>query len=386
MGSVRAEGSRTIAAMDGKRDNATIVRFAVAAALAAACLAIRFVAGRFPELFFPAYRGFSKGLMGILSTVTGVAPVALWDFLVVVLTAVAFAALALRVRGGKRIVPWISAVALAVSVAVTLFVGGWALNHYAPPLSDELGLKTHESSAEQLAEATWYYLGQAAQLAPQVPRTGEGHLADQDFYELGAIAGAAYGPLEGRYDVFSDGSHAPVKALLLWGEPHLYLGYVGIFMPVTGESSVAYNCANADRPFTMCHEAAHRLGIASEEEANFAAFLACDASDDVRFRYSGYYNAFSYCYSALYRADPELAGQLLEDAMDGDNVLGVALVLTDSSDTRAHYDAYEGSLEDVGDAVNNTYLRGFGEEAGVQSYGIVVDYLIAWYEQDASQA
>jgi hypothetical protein len=62
-------------------------------------------------------------------------------------------------------------------------------------------------------------------------------------------------------------------------------------------------------PFTMCHEVAHRLGIASEREANFAAFLACTASDDVRFVYAGDYSAFCYCFNALYRADPERAQQ-----------------------------------------------------------------------------
>jgi len=37
----------------------------------------------------------------------------------------------------------------------------------------------------------------------------------------------------------------------------------------------------------------------------------------------------------------------------------------------------------VGRAVNDTYLRGYGEQAGVRSYGLVVDYLIAWQQQEA---
>ena len=196
---------------------------------------------------------------------------------------------------------------------------------------------------------------------------------------LAGLAGASYEPLAGEWPVFQ-GSTAPVKALLLWGEPQLYSGHTGIFWAPTGESTVPLHCATADMPFTMCHEAAHRLGIASEQEANFCAFLACVTSDDVRFAYSGSYSAFCYCLNALYRADPDRAQQVVQSVADSGLYEGVALVLADRAATREHYQAYEGPFEEVGTTVNNTYLRSFGESAGVRSYGLVVDYLIAWYE------
>ena len=36
---------------------------------------------------------------------------------------------------------------------------------------------------------------------------------------------------------------------------------------------------------------------------------------------------------------------------------------------------------DAEECVNDTYLKAFSEESGVQSYGEVADYLIAWYLQ-----
>ena len=140
----------------------------------------------------------------------------------------------------------------------------------------------------------------------------------------------------------------------------------------------ALDCADADKPYIMCHEAAHRLAIASEQEANFAAFLACDASNDVRFRYSGYYNAAGYCLNALYRYDPERTQELLQEFADGDGREGLLLFLSDRAATSAYYDSYEGAFEEVGQKVNDTYLKSFGESTGVRSYGLVVDYLIAW--------
>ena len=125
----------------------------------------------------------------------------------------------------------------------------------------------------------------------------------------------------------------------------------------------------------MCHEAAHRLGIASEQEANFAAFLACISNDDPALIYSGYYMAFSYCFSSLYGSDPELALSLYEKYADD---LGVNLLRLDRSDTAKVYQQYESRLADVSDKINDTYLKTFDQEDGIRSYGMVTDYLIAY--------
>ncbi len=52
-------------------------------------------------------------------------------------------------------------------------------------------------------------------------------------------------------------------------------------------------------PFTMAHEMSHRMCIAPERDADFAAFLACSVHPDPQFQYSGYFMAFRYCYKAL---------------------------------------------------------------------------------------
>lgn len=357
--------------------------FIIAGILLAACPVLMWLFAQSGAALSPPYRSFSKAWIALLATVTGIVPFALWDIGVLVLTAVALAVLVRCIRRRRGFALWLSVVTLVLSATLFSFVGGWALNHYAPPLAEEIGLGTRESSVDELADATRYYLEQAARSAPLVPRDGEGRLVRQDFFELAGIAGSSYAALGERYEIFR-GPRLPVKALLVWGEPLLYSGHTGIFWAPTGESAVPLNCADADRPFTMCHEAAHRLAIASEEEANFAAFLACAASDDVRFIYSGYYHAFGYCFDALYAESPERAQELLDEIAVSDLYEGAVLVFSDRAATRAHYDAYEGPFEEVGTAVNDSYLRSFGEESGIKSYGLVVDYLIAWYESGSA--
>ena len=303
-------------------------------------------------------------------------PFALWDIATLVLVVLAGVCLVRCLLRKRSLIPLLSWMWLVLSAAVFLFVG-WACNHYAPPLADELGLEVQEYSVDELADAMEFYLREAALRAPDVPRDKDGALLRQDFSELAGLAGTSYVGLAEEHDIFR-GCTAPVKALLVWGTPLLYSGHTGMFWAPTGEAGVPLDVAIADMPFIMCHEAAHRLAIASEQEANFAAFLACAASDDVRLSYAGYLNASLYCLNALAGVDPDRVQQVLQGVADEGLYNEVLLVLADREAAHEHYARYEGTFEEVGTAVNDTYLKSFGEASGVRSYGLVVDYLIAW--------
>ena len=334
-------------------------RFLLAVALLAIAGALMLVFSQAGNAFFPAYRTFSKAVEGALCLVTSFVPFSLWDILAIPLALGLFGSLLWCLARKRSLLKWLSTVCVIASALLLFLVGAWGLNHYAPPLSQDLALEVREYSADELEQATAYYLGEAAALAQSIPRDDEKRLIHQDFYELAGIAGASYAPLAKQYPVF-EGADQAVKALLVAGEPLLYSGHVGIFWPFTGEANVPLNVAPAEAPFTMSHEAAHRLGIASEQEANFAAFLASTASKDPRFAYSGYY--------------------AIGETIDPSNAktYGARLVLFDRACTQEHYQVYEGPAEEAGQAVNDTYLKVFGEESGVKSYGEVVDYLIAW--------
>ena len=365
---------------EGAKERPSIkARLIAAVLMLAACPALMFVFSRFPGVFFPAYRSFSKGLLGVLALIASVVPFAVWDILALLLIVATLIRLVQCLRGKYPFLSWLASLAVVISAACLVFVGGWALNHYAPPLSEELGIEAKGGTVDELYEVTAYHLEQAARLAREVPRDGSFDLEHQDFYELARIAGAAYEKPAEEYAVFQ-GSTVPVKSLLLWGEPLLYSGHTGIFFAPTAESGVPLNCADADLPFVMCHEAAHRLGLAAEGEANFAAYVACVSSEDIRFEYAAHYKAFVYCYNKLRSVAPERVRQLFDEVTAAGLGDGLSLVRRDMKETNAHYDAYEGTFEKVGTAVNDTYLKSFGEVEGVQSYGFVVNYLLAWHE------
>ena len=333
---------------------------------------------RFPAPFFPAYRNVSKAWIGLLARLSSFTSIAVWDIAAVVLILLLVVSLVHVVRRHRRFTAWLGTVLVCVSVLITSAVCGWMLNHYAPPLAAELGYEIRLYTREELQEACEYYLLKAAEYAPDMPRDPDGHLVPHEFDTLAKKAGSAYAVLGEQYAVLQ-GTDLPVKKLSLIGEYLMYNGIIGMFMPLTGEAGVPASVPPAVLPFTMAHEAGHRLGIASEEEANFAAFLACVNSQETELLYSGYYEAFSYCLSSLYKYDPETALALYH-SHDEDS--GVQLVQLDRRDTAAIYRKYESSLQDVSDKINDTYLKTFSQESGIQSYGEVTNDLIAWYLEE----
>lgn len=320
----------------------------------------------FVFLFYPA---LSRAITGVLASVTSVVPVPLCEILLAALILWLIISL-IRDIAKRRFVRWLTGMLLIGSILLNIFVGAWGLNYYAPPMSERLHLPDSGYTAQELAEATAYYLDMANAYAPMVERNADGTMREIDFSALSEQAGSGYEILAETMDEF-DGSTVGVKKLIsspLQGK----IGMTGAFICFTGESCVSSTTYIASLPFTMCHEIGHRMAFARENEANFAAFLACTANESAVFRYSGYYNAFRYCFNALWNADRDAAQELRKQVS--------AEVSADIDAAAAHYKELESDTAvEMTDRVYDSYLKSFSVESGVQSYGEVADLLLAWY-------
>jgi hypothetical protein len=76
-----------------------------------------------------------------------------------------------------------------------------------------------------------------------------------------------------------------------WGD---YIGYTAFYHPITGEAIVRGDLPKLTMPFTMSHEIAHQLGYASEEQANFIAYVIGIESTRPLFNYSSLLQLFTY--------------------------------------------------------------------------------------------
>lgn len=348
----------------------TIGRLILAAVFLALTVFLAAAASFMPELFFSFYTDLSRQAMAFLSGVTASFPFPVWQPLLGLLVLLEIYGLVRVFTKKKGLICWAAGLVLLVSILLFVFTALWGVNHYAPPVSERVGLQVTEYSVSQLTETANYMAAQANHWAEQAQRDENGDVA-VDFEALAEKAGDGYEKMAQINPFFAD-SGAPVKKLI-WGDGFGYLGLTGIFVPYTGESGVSSATYGVSVPFTMCHEIAHRLTVAPEEEANFCAFLACLNSEDPAFQYSGWYSAFVYTYNALNEVDKTAAGTVWNSLSE--------TVRRDCRRANDHYDRYEGEVQEAAEKVNDFYLKTFDEEAGVQSYGLVADLLVAWYQQ-----
>ena len=150
-----------------------------------------------------------------------------------------------------------------------------------------------------------------------------------------------------------------------------YTGITGIYFPFTGEANVNVAIPDIYIPSTTLHEMAHQRGYASEDEANFIAYLASINHPDIDFKYSGYILALNHTANALYSTDYNAYVALSKNISED--------VLFDLRNNKEFWKRYEGKIDDISNEINNTYLKANGVSEGVKSYGKMVDLLLVYY-------
>ena len=340
-------------------------------------LAITALARRYGELLDAFYPYVTRWVQKILAGISGIFPFTLWQVLAVLLVLTFLLVLTLVIWKKKSIVRYIGWVLAIVSLGWCAHTTIYGLNFYASTLSQDIRLEKVELLQEDLENALIYFRDQANALAATLPRDENGNLLYDNFDILAQKAGNGYKnlTLEG-YSVFA-GSALPPKRLM-WSGLYSAMGICGVSMALTGEASVNPEIPNMSIPYVMCHEMAHRMCIALEDDANFAAFLACQANEDPQFVYSAYYMAYRYCYNALAKADRAALKKIHAGASE--------LFRRDLK----FYDAFFAREQNtaattVANTANNAYIQASGDKAGTASYGMVATQLVTWYLQETNQ-
>lgn len=352
--------------------------FLVAAIIAAITWAlVQFAAGH-AVLIDMVYPYSTRMVISFLADWSAGIDACLWQIVLLLLGLGLLTSIVLMIILRWNPIQWLGWVLACASFLYLFHTAIYGLNYYAGPLADDVRLEVADWTVTDLSAATEFYLNEANALADQVERDSTGNVNFPSFEALAEQAGDGFRTLtyEKNFAVFA-GSTIPVKKLG-WSSMYTSMGISGVTIAMTGEAAVNPEIPAVSLPFTMCHEMAHRMSIASEQDANFAAFLACDANSDISFRYSAYFMAFRYCYNALASTSTSTAqaeaaklkaaiGKNLQTDLDN---YSQYLTLLDKEATQMANDA------------NDAYLKSSGEEEGVASYGSVTDLLISWHIQE----
>ena len=334
---------------------------------------------RFSTIVDMVYPYVIRTLQDMLAEWTGSVDFCLWQVIAMGLIVIVIASVVLMIVCRWNPVQWFGWVLAGCSIIFMLHTLVYGLNYYAGSIAEDIRLESYDYGIEELTDATAYYRDKANALAAQVDRDGNGDVAFADFDTLAEQAADGFESLvyESSYSVFA-GSNLPVKELG-WADMYSSMGITGVTMGITGEAAVNPQTPAVCLPFTICHEMAHRKCIAIERDANFAAFLACQANESVEYQYSGYFMAFRYCYNALNSINSTESSAAAARVSSG---VG-DLLRRDLESYDAFFDGKRSeTATKAANVVNDTYLKASGDESGISSYGEVCDLLVYWHIQE----
>ena len=259
-----------------------------------------------------------------------------------------------------------SIISFILSFQFCLFMG---LNYSRVPLLDSLFPERRERDLDELIEVSMYFAKMTSAARVELNQPGvvmQLQTSDTEALKAGSTAMDAAST---DFPVLS-GNHVVPKIILA---SHLlsYTGTTGMYIPFFVEANVNIDIPALDIPHTLCHEIAHARGIAREQDANLAGFLACIYSERIDYQYSGYQFAYRYIISDLYKADKsaysEVSAMISED------------VWNDWANSNEYWKSFEGPVQETAEKMNNTYLKANRQKEGVLSYNLVTEMIIEYY-------
>ena len=319
------------------------------------------------------FRAIARFLSNLLGFFTGILPIPASELMIggLVLGSLGWLILTLRRRDGQALLQGLCRLIWVGCAAVFLFVFLYGVHHTAPSLATQMGLEVGKYSTAQLEAFVARTVAEVNELADRLPRDEEGTCDFGRFRPMAKQVSAEYIRLANEYAVFDRSRAGLVKRSLFGGRIMSYVDLAGYYFPWAAESTVSSDVVDTHIPFNIAHETAHAIGIGPEAECNFAAWLACKDSEDLRFRYSGWLLAYIYSSNALYANDYDAwyrqYGALCADAVHDLQVLNRCLEQFENT-----------KVNELGSKANDALIKATGQADGIRSYGKVVDLMLAY--------
>lgn len=331
---------------------------------------------------------FARGIYRVWHTgvarVTGLLPFSLAEWVLYGFAAAVFAALVvwlLHIIKGKGcrwmiVLRGFYAALCAAGLVFTLFVFGCGGNYYRSTYAECVGLKVEPASPQELYEMCQGFAEHANTLRAGLTDCEN---ADGVFAlpctekELGERAVRAMQTL-GESEPVLAGFYPPPKPVA-WSRRMSAFGITGVYFPFTVEANVNVDVTDYNLGADMCHELSHTAGFMREDEANFIAYRACTRSGDPVLAYSGTMLALIHAGNALYEVSPKLYATLRGEYSDA-----VVRDLIDNSDYWAQFE--DSKTTEMGERMNDAYLKANSQSSGIRSYGEMVDLLLAEYRTE----
>ena len=249
-----------------------------------------------------------------------------------------------------------------------IFYTAWGLNYDRKGIASHLQLHPGRETRKDLAVLTDSLLLKVN----NIRRTLSDTVRYEPYKTVFLQSIAAYSQVQQQYP-FLTYRHSSIKSSL-YSTVGNYLGFSGYYNPFSGEAQVCTrNVPPFVLPYIACHEIAHQLGYATEDEANFTGYLVARFSNDRRFQYSVYFDLFGYANNNLFLYD-SVAAKNNYKQLD-------TLVKKDIAEYRQFLRKYKNPLEPLITALYGNYLKANNQPQGLETYSRVIYWLIAYQKK-----
>jgi len=248
----------------------------------------------------------------------------------------------------------------------------WGLNYFREPLQKSLAISSTNYTTQELENFTNQLINRVNHL--QIIITKNDTLKIVIPYSKKDI----YNEVEKGYTILSkkhpqfEYKNKSIKNSLL-SLPLTYMGFSGYLNPFTNEAQVNSLNPMVSYPSTSCHEVAHQLGYAAENEANFIGFLSAINNEDIYFQYSGYYMALRYALNDLYGHDKEKYKAAFKNINKG--------TIKNMQESHVFWNSYQNPFEVYFKQLFNQFLKVNKQPDGIKSYNKMVGLLINYNQQ-----
>lgn len=260
---------------------------------------------------------------------------------------------------GKIIVNTIASIYL-------LFYFFWGFNYFRENLAERLEIQDSEADKKAFIETTENIITHTNSLYSSfnLDKNAVDSLVEESYKNLASVLKIKY-PMGTRNDKKITFSGFFAKS-----------GITGYFGPFFNEVHVNKKALPMEYPFILAHEKAHQLGVTSEAEANFYAWIVCSYSSSREIQYSANLVILYHFIIQAYPLDefPDLVKKIDPK------------VRKDINNRRAYWQELRNEkLDKAASKANDVYLKTNKIKAGIKDYRGVVEHLMNFSLDSAFQ-
>lgn len=326
----------------------------------------------YPEIVEKYYSlGFYPYLSATSRYLFGWIPFSIGDIFYLLIGILAFRWLYKNFRRISREPFWFfTDIVATFSVVYLMFHILWGFNYYRLPLHRSLNLQSDYTYNELLrttelfiekSNALHRQLGYADSLRIDLPFT------QKQMFEK-SLNG--YQNLQQEYPQLTYSPKSIKKST--WSIGLSYMGYSGYLNPFSGEAQVNGLVKTYKFPVVACHEEAHQIGFAAENEANFIATLATLHNEDPYIQYAGYIFTLRYLINEVARNDMEQYCIYEQQINPG--------IMASYLEARQFWAQFNTPFETFSSIFWDNFLKANNQTHGIRSYNYMVALVVNYYE------